>query len=349
MNLLKKLVPLAIACAIFSGTGECAFPGISRDVYIRGYILGSENVPVYTDKRLKIQGTASPHKEYDSVLYPTTEIRIYEVQEGWAYVGYNTFWSGKREGYIPLSALTNLNYSLDGKRATSPIDNIYKRPNERYPNSAIYKGDTVYTLAKDKGYVQVIYPAAEVYKIAWIKENDYAVIEEKSSVKKGDNVSLKLNVLPITYENLFAMMPGEELPDISKDEQSLLVALAMKYSYQEGIPVTAPLVKSKELVQQAELFPNELKKLDFDYLSYHIPMRNSILNRILIYLAQDKPVIIGGKGKDGESYAIVTSYEGPRAGEYTTQSFAVYDPKTGNTKALSEWLIAYPVVTRIVF
>ncbi|MBO6177944.1 MAG: hypothetical protein J6O04_02055 [Selenomonadaceae bacterium] len=349
MKISKKVIPLAISCALFFTAAEASFPGISKDMYIRGFILGGENVPVYLDSKLKVQGTAKPYKEYDSVLYPTTEVRIYEVRDNWAYIGYNSFWSGKREGYIPLSALTSKNFSKDGRRSSKRIDDVYKRPGERYPNSAVYAGDTVYTLAKSGEYVQIVYPAAEVYKLAWVKEKDCAWATEGEEHKAGNTVNISLKIKPLAYESLFKMSPGEELPDISQKDMELLIALAMKYSYHENVTITPQLIKSKGLMRVAELFPEGLQNLNFEYLSYNSPIRNSILNRIIISLAQNKPVVIGAKKGNVQSYALIVGYAGKSGGKFNAEDFRIYAPRDQKEARLSEWLAGFSEVTRIVY
>lgn len=348
MDIAKKLIPFLTACAIFPVAADASFPGISQDKYIRGYVKNVENVPVYIDSKLKIQGTTKPYKEYDSVLYPTTEIQIYEIRDNWAYVSYNSFWSGKREGYIKLSALTALNFDKEERIASKRIDAVYKRPGETFPNSAIYAGDTVYTIGKAGEYTEVVYPASTVYKIAWIKNSDYETIKEIKGVQGTDLINLNLKVSPITYESLFTMSKGEELPDITKTEQSLLITLAMKYAYQNNAAVTSNIVKSKGLMKTAELFPEGLNDLDFEYLSYYCPIKNAILNRAVIALAENKPVIIGGKGKT-EAYSLITSYNGVNAGKFAAKNFVVYDPKTKTEKSLADWLSDYETITKIVF
>ena len=57
MKVKKALCTALLSAALFTpSTANAVIPGISPDKYIRTYILGEENIPVYTDSSLKDLG-----------------------------------------------------------------------------------------------------------------------------------------------------------------------------------------------------------------------------------------------------------------------------------------------------
>ena len=97
---------------------------------------------------------------------------ILGINNSWALISYPTS-SGRKQGYIRTSSLSLGNYNNDVKRSRSRINNVYARSGVRYPNSAIYQNDQVWTVARQGNYTQVIYPAGNIYKMVWISNSDY--------------------------------------------------------------------------------------------------------------------------------------------------------------------------------
>lgn len=165
-------------------TACAAIPGdVSEGKYIKTFVRGTQNVPAYRDSSLHTRGNS--RGAYNAAVYPTDEIRIYQMNGSVAYIGYI---AGKNwvKAYIATSAITPNNSSVDGQRFSSGIGrgNVFARPNGTvYSGSAIDAGDTVWKLAEENGYTQVVYPAGNLYKMAWIRTGDY-----NSRVSNGGRV-----------------------------------------------------------------------------------------------------------------------------------------------------------------
>ena len=163
-----------ILLIMLTTTVFAAIPGdISEGKYIKAYVRSTQNVPAYRDSSLRTRGNS--RGAYNAAVYPTDEIRIYQMNGSVAYIGYI---AGKNwvKAYIATSAITSNNSSIDGQRFSSGIGrgSVFARPNGTvYSGSAIDAGDTVWKLAEENGYTQVVYPAGSVYKMAWIRTGDY--------------------------------------------------------------------------------------------------------------------------------------------------------------------------------
>ena len=183
---MRKLITLisSIMLFFFASTAIAAIPGdVSEGKYIKTFVRGTQNVPAYRDSSLQTRGNS--RGAYNAAVYPTDEIRIYQMNGSVAYIGYI---AGKNwvKAYIATSAITPNNSSVDGQRFSSGIGrgNVFARPNGTvYSGSAIDAGDTVWKLAEENGYTQVVYPAGNLYKMAWIRTSDY-----NSRVSNGGRV-----------------------------------------------------------------------------------------------------------------------------------------------------------------
>ena len=173
-----KLVAIlsSVLLMMLISTAYAAIPGdVSEGKYIKTYVRGTQNVAAYRDSSLRTRGNSKG--AYNAAVYPTDEIRIYQMNGSVAYIGYI---AGKNwvKAYIATSAITPNNSSVDGQRFSSGIGrgNVFARPNGTvYSGSAIDAGDTVWKLAEENGYTQVVYPAGNLYKMAWIRTGDYNI------------------------------------------------------------------------------------------------------------------------------------------------------------------------------
>ena len=348
----KKFLSFFTAACVFVCplAGEAVMPGISSDKYIRTYILGSEDIPVYTDKSLMIRGTAKPFREYDSAIYPIDEIRIYEITEDWAYVAYPTSWSGWREGYIPTNQITENNFSRDGLKFMGLWETVYKRANgARYTDSAIFDNDMVYTVARSGDYTQIVYPARNVYKMVWIDNDEY----EKRIVNNPANKT-KPTIPPERYRaNLkvpyYAANDSRWTDKIgSGNSASLFTALAMKYSYHSESQ-TYPDYIMKQMQRDGEINLAVLKDFSYEYLNYHRPISDSILGRVLREIVYGKPVVIGIESTKGQKWGIIVGYDGMLTTPFDANKFFLNDPTNPECKTLADFMAEGGEVIRIIF
>ena len=359
MKLNRNFLFLAgLVCWAVGACSYAAVPGISPDKYLKTYILGEEEIPVYTSKEMTVQGTAKPYREYDSGIYTSDEIRVYEIRDDWAYVSYPTFWAGWREGYIPVSAITSRNFSKDGQRCGGILKHIHKRPTgaEHYTASSIWQNDLIYTVAKEGDFVQIIYPVTSGYKMAWITALDYSnyianrpVGPDNGTGEAKERVRLQLEVPYLSTEVLVRTDGVGRAPDIEHDDKCLFAAVAMKYAYHKQIDITPAALQKESFMRYVELFPEGMKELGYEYLNYYSPMQNSTFNQICISLSYDKPVIVGAEGSRGEHWVIVTGYDGVPTGEFSANEFSIHDPEDGNKKTLDQFLAGKTRITKIVF
>lgn len=172
---MRKITTLMtmLLTLIFSTTALAAIPGINNSKYIRMYGLSTQNnTPVFTNARLNQRGTSDPFKAYNATIYADDEIWVFAMNDTFALISYPTS-SGRRQGYVRTSDLTSNNYSRNSQKARRSITTVYSRPDVRYPNSSISVNDDVWTVARQGNYTQVVYPAGNVYKMAWITNSDY--------------------------------------------------------------------------------------------------------------------------------------------------------------------------------
>ncbi len=333
---------------------DAVVPGISPDKYIKTYILGTEDIPVYTDKSLTVQGTAKPYREYDSAIYPIDEIKVYEIRDDWAYVSYPTSWSGWREGYIPLSAITPNNFSQDGKKFQGILKIIFRRPDgPRYKSSSIWNDDIVYTVARSGDYTQIIYPAVDVYKMAWIWSDVYDECVAANPANASTNpVTERYNMrLDVPYYSQNDRRHKKSLEGEAEEDtpDCLMVAMAMKYSYHTKSRIYPRDMKKKLKFQGGQLEFASLKDLSYSYLNYHSLVRNSMLNRILVELAYGKPVLLGAEGEDGSHWVVVTGYDGIPTENLSAGNFFIHDPEHPEDKTLDQFLKQHETIHRMIF
>ncbi len=170
----KKLTVLLIAflTLLFATEVFAAIPSISSSRYIKTFGLSTgNNTPVFTSARLDQRGTSYPFKAYNATIYASDEIFVFAMNNTYALVSYPTS-TGRKQGYVKTNWLTANNYSQNPLRSRDRIT-TYVRPGGA-PYGAIFNGDIVWTVARSgNNYTQVVYPAGNLYKMAWITNSDY--------------------------------------------------------------------------------------------------------------------------------------------------------------------------------
>ncbi len=195
----KIMMLISIILLVMASTAIAAIPGdVSEGKYIKAYVRGTQNVAAFKDSSLRTRGN-SLRAPYNAAVYPSDEIRIYQMNGSVAYIGYiaGSKWA---KAYIPTSAITLNNSSRDGQKFSSGVGrgNVFARPNGTvYSGSAIDAGDTVWKLAEENGYTQVVYPAGSVYKMAWIRTSDYnSRVSRVAPVPQSNQGSNVVRTLP---------------------------------------------------------------------------------------------------------------------------------------------------------
>ncbi len=159
---------------LFSTEVFAAIPSISGTRYIKTFGLSTaNNTPVYTNARLNQQGTSSPFKAYNALIYASDEIYIFAMNNTYALISYPTS-SGRKQGYVRTSSLTVNNFSQNPLKSHNGnrVFTTYRRPGGPSYGS-ISNGDSVWTVARTGNYTQVVYPTGNTYKMAWITNSDY--------------------------------------------------------------------------------------------------------------------------------------------------------------------------------
>ena len=157
---------------------------LSRSNYAVAYPQDTSNItPTYTDSSLKTRGRTDAQGE-GYWIDAGDRCKIIEVGKNsagslYARVIYPTD-SGNKEAYVYLSAFAGDMVSSQGS-CTWPVYNLYVTPglHQRtysYTENEVWcvdKGDTVYTLAHQDGYYQIMYNISEGWRIAWCTEAAY--------------------------------------------------------------------------------------------------------------------------------------------------------------------------------
>lgn len=221
---------------LFVSVASAAIPGdVSDSKYIKTYVRGTQNVPAYRDASLRTRGNS--RGAYNAAVYPTDEIRIYQMNSSVARIGYiaGNSWV---TAYISTSAITLNNSSANSQQFTNSVGqgSVFTRPNGTvYSGSAIDRGDYVWKLAEENGYTQVVYPAGSVYKMAWVRTSDY-----NSRVGNNRTVSNTTNpiVQPVArdvYANIsegWYRLAPENAPSFAMDVASSGGATTNVFQYQ---------------------------------------------------------------------------------------------------------------------
>lgn len=208
----KKLAVFLVMLltVLFSATVFAAIPSISSNKYIKTFGLSTaNNTPVYTNARLNQQGTSSPFKAYNATIYASDEIYVLAMNNTYALISYPTS-SGRKQGYVRTSSLTYNNFSQNPLKSHKAIT-VYRRPGGLSYGS-IYDGDSVWTVARQGNYTQVVYPAGNVYKMAWITNNDFnnyiAAIKPTPPTPSNSSISYPMINMKCTWKSYTNMSWG---------------------------------------------------------------------------------------------------------------------------------------------
>lgn len=176
---LCLLLVFATMCTLFIGSvsaaSTTAYDALSSSRYAKVYTLAtSGRQTVYTKSDLKTPGnnTGACNAWIDCAA---DELRLMDVGvtngQYWAYVSYPVS-SGRRTGYIPLSALTANTHAI--KSVSSGKFYCCPRLGKSASSSYYVAGsDVVWLLAVNGSQVQLLYPTSSGYRIAWASKSDY--------------------------------------------------------------------------------------------------------------------------------------------------------------------------------
>lgn len=172
---LCLLLVLATVCSLCVGSASAAslapYESLSSSRYAKVYTLAaSGRQTVYTGPDLRTPGnnTGARNAWIDCAA---DELWLMDVGGNWARVSYPTS-SGRRTGYIPLSALTANTHAV--KATSSGRFNCSPRLGRAISSSYyVAKNDTVWLIAVNGSQVQLVYPTSSGYRIAWANKSDY--------------------------------------------------------------------------------------------------------------------------------------------------------------------------------
>jgi hypothetical protein len=347
---------LTLLIFFFTSTTFAAIPQISQNKYIKMYGLSAENnLFVYTSEQLNQRGTANPFKNYNATIYASDQIYVYRMTDIWSLISYPTS-NGRRVGYVRTSDLTSNNFSQNQKICRAYIGNVYARPNgTRYQGSSISQNDPVWIVARQGNYIQLVYPAGNLYKMAWITSDDYSRYIDGGNVQNSNNnaaVSVNWNV-PY-YSQKDSRWAGVMIGTRNiNDRGCLLTALAMKYSFHTNTNTTPDIMRNKLSFggeNGNDLYWSSVKNLGYTYSQdYSTAINNSILAVIYQELKNGKPVIIGGKGYEGQHWVVVTGYRGNSAASFNPADFIINDPSHSDRKTLNQFIAGHATIRRIIY
>lgn len=176
---LCLLLVLAAMCSLCAGTTSAAssapYDALSSSRYAKVYTLAtSGRQTVYTASDLKTPGN---NRGACNAWIDCAADELWLMDAGvtggqfWAHVSYPVS-SGRRTGYIPLSALTANTHAVK----TTATGKFYCSPRlGKAVNSSYYvaKSDVVWLVAVSGSQVQLLYPTSSGYRLAWAAKSDY--------------------------------------------------------------------------------------------------------------------------------------------------------------------------------
>lgn len=122
-----------------------------------------------TSNKITVYKTSTSTSKYGTVYGSTDELIIKDWTDKRVKVSYPTG-SGQKTGWIDKKYISSVTPGKVTKTYTSSQKTTtYKRKNGA-SYGYISKGDTVYTVATDGKWTQVIYPVSGGYKMGWIKK-----------------------------------------------------------------------------------------------------------------------------------------------------------------------------------
>ena len=137
------------------------------------------------------------------------------------------------------------------------------------------------------------------------------------------------------------------------DRGCLLTALAMKYSFHTNTNTTPDIMKNKLSFggdNGNDLYWSSVDKLGYIYTkSYSTAINDSIMSIIYRELKNGKPVIIGGKGYEGQHWVVVIGYKGNSNTSFNSSDFIMNDPSHSDRKTLNQFLDGHNTVLRLIY
>ena len=191
---LCLLLVFATMCSLFVGSASAAsttpYDALSSSRYAKVYTLAtSGRQTVYTKSDLKTPGN---NKGACNAWIDCAADELWLMDVGvtngqyWAQVSYPVS-SGRRTGFIPLSALTANSHAV---KSTSS-GKFYCSPRLGKATSSSYyvaKSDVVWLVAVNGSQVQLLYPTSSGYRLAWAAKSDYEKYCRKISSGSGQLV-----------------------------------------------------------------------------------------------------------------------------------------------------------------
>lgn len=154
-SIVSAMAFLAVAFACMAAVPSKAFAATS----IKGYTIGTANVPVYSSSSLTGRIGA---------VYPTDEFTFNSISANGTATNVTYPISGGRTktGWVQTSAV--LTATSGEVHVSTGRYTTYRRPNGPTYGS-VYAGDNVLVLGTKDGYTQIRYPVSGGYKAAWAK------------------------------------------------------------------------------------------------------------------------------------------------------------------------------------
>ncbi len=209
---------ISVAAAIITTLSSIAFcvsyavswPEINSNKPLKAYTISSdESIPAYSSSSLSHQ---------NGTILSTDEIHVYEISQNGKgeYVAYCSYPipNGRKIAFIPLSAVTTATAPSETYTSREAVT-AYSKANSSSNESNINKGDTVYKLAENGSWTQVIYNIGQAsnpsgWRMAWIPSNNYSnsirpvdratfpSSPEKISVKKTSGTTAEIKFTAVS-------------------------------------------------------------------------------------------------------------------------------------------------------
>lgn len=133
----------------------------------------------------------------------------------------------------------------------------------------------------------------------------------------------------------------------------LITALSMKYSFHTNTNTTPDIMKNKLSfggTNGNDLYWNSVTNLGYTYTqNYSTQINNSIMSIIYRELKNGKPVIIGGKGSEGQHWVVITGYKGNSDTSFNSSNFIINDPNHTDRKTLNQFIVGHQTILRVIY
>ncbi|MCD7827841.1 MAG: SH3 domain-containing protein [Clostridiales bacterium] len=187
---IKRSIAILLAViTIFSAFGITSFAhnttaynkiNSSSVSYAKTYTISTSGRTIpYTSTSLSTRGTVTYGKSSGAYIdNAADEIYVYSVgkNSSGTYYAKVTYPSGNKRltAYIALSAISSGNGSNKSVTSTGKFYCAKRYGNSTSSSYYVAKGDTVYLLATNGSWYQILYPTSgSVWRIAWCKQTDY--------------------------------------------------------------------------------------------------------------------------------------------------------------------------------